>query len=253
VNQIQRYRGGSKSNLLGSMIALAGILLALTAYQWEVGGLFFLFILFFAFMNRRWGVLAGFVMALFVLLVISFLTNSGWWLPYIRAVLSTWNRSQNLTFDYILTTWLPNLRFPAGPIVSLILAILLFIEWWDSTDAHFRQVVWTAALSLAVMPLIGLPIFSSNHVVFLMPFILIMALVWERWPRYRALRVVLLFLFGLLIPFALYYRVVTVYDPLTLDIISVLPPLATILGLYWMRWWVLRVPRPLFGGLGDHL
>jgi hypothetical protein len=230
---------------------LAGILLALVAYQWEVGGLFFLYVIFFVFMNRRWGVLAGLGMALFVLLVVSFLTNSGWGLPYIRAILSSWYRGENLTLDYILSTWLPNLRFPAGAAFSLVLAILLFMEWWDSADAHFRQVVWAASFSLAATPLMGLPIFSPNHVVLILPFILILALVWERWPRYRGPRVVLLLLLVLLVPYGLYYRVVTVYDPLTLDLISVLPPTAAILGLYWMRWWVLRSPHTFFGRLGD--
>jgi len=230
---------------------LAGVLLSIVAYQWEVGALFFLFILFFAFMNRRGGVLAGLGMALFVLLVVSFLTNSGWGLPYIRATLSAWIRGGNLTLGYILTTWIPNLRFPAGPIVSIALGILLFIEWFDSVHAHFRRVVWTACLSLAVTPLMGFPIFSSNHVVLILPFILILALVWERWQRYRTLRVVLLLLLVLLVPFAMYYRVVSVYDPLMIDLISVLPPVAAILGLYWMRWWVLRSPRTLFDRFGN--
>ena len=230
---------------------VAGVLLALVAYQWEVGGLFFLFSLVFVVLNKRWGVLAGLGMALFVLLVISFLTNSGWGLSYIRASLSAWYRGENLTLGYILSHWFPNLPFRPGPIVSLALAILLFVEWWDSADAHFRQVVWTAALSLAATPLIGFPIFPSNFVVLILPFVLIVALVWERWPRYRGLRVVLLFLLVLLIPFGLYYRVVTVYDPLVIDLISVLPPIAAILGLYWMRWWVLRSPRTLFDRTGD--
>ena len=231
---------------------MAGVLLSLVAYQWEVGGLFFVFILFFAFTNRRWGVLAGLGMALFVLLVVSFLTNSGWGLPYIRAALSAWIRGANLTLGYILTTWLPNLRFPPGPIASIALGIMLFIEWFDSVHAHFRRVVWTASLSLAATPLMGFPIFSSNHVVLILPFILILALVWERWQRYRTLRVVLLLLLVLLLPFGMYYRVVSVYDPLMLDLISVLPPVAAILGLYWMRWWVLRSPQTLFQRFGDH-
>jgi hypothetical protein len=111
--------------------------------------------------------------------------------------------------------------------------------------------VWAAALSLAATPLIGFPIFSSNHVVLILPFILVLALVWERWPRYRTLRVVLLFMLVLFVPFAMYYRVVTVYDPLVLDLISVVPPVAAILGLYWMRWWVLRPPRTFFERFGD--
>jgi hypothetical protein len=98
----------------------------------------------------------------------------------------------------------------------------------------------------------GLPIFSSNHVVLILPFVLILALVWERWPRYRALRVCLLLFLFLLIPFGMYYRVVSVYDPLMLDLLSILPPIVAILGLYWMRWWVVRSPLPLFGRIGGY-
>ena len=230
---------------------LAGILLALVAYQWEVGGLFFLFVLVFVLLNHRWGVLAGLGMAVFVLLVISFLMNSEWGLPYIRAVLSTWYRSENLTADYILSTWLPNLRFPLGPIVALGLAVLLFIEWFEASNQHFRRVVWAAALSLSATPLMGLPIFSANHVVLILPFILILSLIWERWPRYRFLRVSLFLILVLAIPFAMYARVVSVYDPLVLDLISILPPIAAMMGLYWMRWWLVHSPRTLFDRIGD--
>ena len=230
---------------------IAGILLALVAYQWEVGGLFFLFILVFVLLNHRWGVLAGLGMALIVMLVVSFLTNSGWALPYVRAVLSTWYRGGNLNAGYILSTWLPNLRFPLGPIVSIGMAIVLFIEWFEASNQPFRRVVWTAALSLAATPLMGLPIFSSNHVVLILPFILILGLVWERWQRYRLLRVLFLLILVLTIPFAMYGRVVTVYDPLVLDLISILPPVAAILGLYWMRWWLVHSPRALFDRIGD--
>jgi hypothetical protein len=231
---------------------VAGLLLSLVAYQWEVGGLFFLFILVFVLMNRRWGVLAGLGMALFVLMVVSFLTNPGWGLPYVRAVLSSWYRGANLTVGYILSTWLPDLKFPLGSALSIALGILLLVEWLGSLAAHFRRVVWTACLSLAATPLMGLPIFPSNHVVLILPFVLILALVWERWQRYRTLRVVLLLLLVFLIPFGLYYRVVSMYDPLVLDLISVLPPIAAILGLYWMRWWVLRSPRTLFDRTGEY-
>ncbi|MDQ2691568.1 MAG: glycosyltransferase 87 family protein, partial [Chloroflexota bacterium] len=164
---------------------LAGGLLALTAYQWEVGGLFFLFILFFAIHNRRWGVLTGLAMALFVLLVASLLIDPNWGLPYIRAVLSGWIRGANLTFGQTLAMWFPNAGLPLGTIVSIGLGLILFIEWIAAANAHFRRVVWAACLSLAVTPLIGFAIFPSNHVVLLLPFILILTLTWERWQRRR--------------------------------------------------------------------
>ena len=229
---------------------LAGALLALVAYQWEVGGLFVLFIFVFVFANHRWGVLAGFGMSLFILLVISWLTDSGWGLPYIRAVLSDWYRGVNLNFGHIFARWFPNSKIPAGQIASIGLGIVLFIEWLGSVEAHFRRVVWTAALSLAVTPLMGMAMFPSNYVVLILPFILILALVWERWKRYRGFFSILILFLVLVIPFALYIRTVLIYDPLITDLLAVIPPIAAIAGLYWMRWWVLHAPLTWLDQLG---
>lgn len=231
---------------------LAGVLLSLVAYQWEVGGLFFLFVLLFVLANARWGVLAGFAMSLFVLLAISFLTYSDWGLPYIRAVLSDWYRGANFTLSRILSTWFPNARFSIGGMVAIVAAVLVFAESLAAVRAHFRRVVWAASLSLAATPLLGFAIFPSNHVVLILPFILILALVWERWQRRRVLYAVLLWVLVLLIPFGLYLRSVYIYDALVTDLISVLPPIAALTGLYWMRWWVLRSPRTWFDRLGDY-
>jgi hypothetical protein len=231
---------------------LAGGLLSLVAYQWEVGGLFFLFILVFVLANRRWNVLAVFTMSLFILLVVSFMVYPGWGLPYIRAVLSDWFRGENLSLGSILSTWFPDAPFSIGRIISIILAIVLLVEWVGAVNAHFRRVVWAVCLSLAVTPLIGFAIFPSNHVVLVLPFILIFALVSERWQRHRVLRVIFLLLLALLIPYGLYLRSVQIYDPLVNTLMSVLPPIAAILGLYWMRWWVIRSPRTWFDRLGDY-
>lgn len=231
---------------------LAGILLALVAYQWEVGGLFFLFILLYALTNRRWGVFAGLGMALFVLLVVSFMTYQGWGLPYVRAVLSDWYRGANLSFGSMLSSWFPEARFPVDRVVSVSLGIILVVEWLASVYAHFRRLVWTAALSLAFTPLIGLAVFPSNHVVLLPAFVLILALVWERWQRRRVLFTVIILFLVLAIPYGLYLRSVYVYDPLVTSLMSVLPPIAAIVGLYWMRWWVIRSPRTWFDRIGDY-
>jgi len=229
---------------------LAGALLVLVGYQWEVGGLFFLFILVFVFMNHRWRVLAGLAMALFILLTVSFLLNSGWVLPYIRAVLSDWYRGENFTFGQIVSLWFPNPTISMGRVISITLAIILLAEWLGAVEEHFRRVVWAASLSLAVTPLIGFAIFPSNHIALILPFILILALVWERWERQHVFFVILIFLPVLLIPLGLYLRSVEIYDPLVIDLIAALPPIAAIIGLYWMRWWVIHSPRVWFDQIG---
>ncbi len=229
---------------------LAGVLLSLVAYQWEVGGLFFLFLLFFVFANGRWGVLAGLGMSLFVLLVVSFMVNPGWGLPYIRAVLSDWYRGANFSLGHMAAEWFPTARLPIAQIATIVLGLLLLLEWVASVHARFRRVVWTAGLSLAATPLMGFAIFPTNHVVLILPFILILALAWERWQRRRVLVTALLLSLALAVPYGLYGRAVYVYDPLVTDLIAVLPPVAAIVGLYWMRWWVVRSPRTWFDRMG---
>ena len=222
---------------------LAGALLFLVAYQWEVGALFFLYILVLVLANRRWGVLTGFGMSLVVALVVSFLTYPGWGLPYIRAVLSDWYRSANINLNSIAAAWFPDSRFSVGAVTSIIVGVIVFIEMVSSTQSHFRRIVWTVCLSLAATPLLGFAIFPSNHVALTPALILILALVWERWTRQRAFATLLVLGIAVLIPFGIYFRGTILSDRLYSDLLSVLPPLATIIALYWMRWWVLHSPR----------
>ena len=230
---------------------LAGALLFLVAYQWEVGGLFFLYILILVFANKRWNVLTGFGMSLFLALVISFLTYSGWWLPYVRAVLSDWLRGASLNFNSLASVWFPDARFSIDRIVAVLLGILIFIEWIGSTQSNFRRIVWTASLSLAATPLMGFAIFPSNYVILILPLVLILTLVWERWIRNRVFASILILSLAFWVPFGIYFRGVMFQDRLYSDLLKVIPPVATIIGLYWMRWWVLRSPRVWMDQIGD--
>lgn len=229
---------------------LAGALLFLVAYQWEVGAPFFLYTLILVFANKRWGVLTGFGMSLFLALVISFLVYPRWGLPYIRAVLSDWMRGVSLNLSSILSIWLPDSRFSLGRIVSMVLGVVLFVEWIGSTQSNFRRIVWTAALSLAVTPLMGFAIFPSNHVVLILPLVLILTLVWERWIRNRVLASIFVLSLAFFVPFGIYFRSIVLQDRLYSDLLTVLPPVAAIIGLYWMRWWVLHSPRTWMDQIG---
>jgi hypothetical protein len=230
---------------------LAGALLLLVAYQWEVGSFFVLFIAVFVVANKRWRVLTGFGMSLAILLAISFLAYPGWTLPYFRGVLADWYAGANLTFGHAASVWLPNAKFPIGFWASLFLGITLFLEWLGSVDSHYRRIVWTVCLSLAVTPLMGFAVFPSNHVVLFPAFILIIALVWERWTRWRVLYTLLILLAATAVPFWLSLRVIEGYPQIYSDLLTFLPPIAAIVGLYWMRWWAFRSPRIWFDQIGD--
>lgn len=230
---------------------LAGAILFLVAYQWEVSALIFLYVIFFVVANKRWNVITGFSMSLVLFLAISFLAYPGWGLPYIRGVLSDWYGGANMTFGSIVSIWFPNTRFSIGFWIALLLGIILFLEWLASVDSHYRRIFWVMCLSLAATPLMGFGIFSSNHVVLFPAILLLVMLAWERWTRQRVWYSMLILISALLIPFWLYARVISGAAQIYADLLIVLPPIVTIVGLYWMRWWAFRSPRTWFDQIGD--
>ena len=229
---------------------LAGGLLGLLLYQWEVGALFFLFIIVLVVANKRWAALTGFGMALFVLLAVSFLMKPDWFLPYIRATLSDGYRGAALNLNAMLEFWFPASRFPMGGAISAALLIIVFIEMLRAAQEHFRRITWGACLALAATPLLGFPMFPSNYATLLPAFILILLLVSERWNRRPIMAGFIVFASGLLIPFGLYYASFVFASYLYKDLLATLPPMAAILALYWMRWFAVRSPRTWFDQVG---
>jgi hypothetical protein len=208
-----------------------------------VGGLFFLVVLIYVFANRRWGVLAGFGMSLIVLMIVSFLVDPGWGLPYFRSVLANLFQAQYLNVGAVLSGWFPQVRFSLGWLVTVVLVGVVAIEAIGAINAPFRRVVWVASLALTAMPLAGLPMFPANYVVLILPLVLVISLVWERWPRGRLVAVTLLLLAFLIAPYYLYIETVLAYNPFYTELLSVLPSVVMIVALYWMRWWVVHSPR----------
>ncbi|WKZ48407.1 MAG: hypothetical protein QY306_03430 [Anaerolineales bacterium] len=229
---------------------LAGALLFLVAYQWEVGAAFFLFILFASIASKRWRVLGGLGMSLFILLVVSFLAYPSWGLPYIRAVLSDWYRSVNLNLNSLISFWFSNSRFPIAAWVAFLLGAIVFLETLGALRSSFRRIFWVAVLSLAVTPLLGFAIFQSNYVVLLPALVLVTALVWERWHRRRALAAALVLTIALAAPFIVSIYNVTMNERVYSDLLTLLPPVAAIVALYWMRWQAVRASRPWIEQVG---
>jgi len=222
---------------------LAGALLFLVAYQWEVGTLFFLLIVILVIANRRWHVFIGFLMTLAILVITSILLKSNWPINYIRAVLFDWARQTDYIMGITLSYIFPELQLSLGRWLLFLTSTILCLEALRAIESHFRHIAWVAFLALALNPLIGFAIFPTNHIVLLPAGVLIVALVWERWTNIRALLSVLLLLLIFLFSHGLYYQSSTAPERLYSDLLKILPPMLAALGLYWMRWWAIRPPR----------
>jgi len=241
--------------LVGGLLALraerdevAGVLLLLSAFQPLASGVITLFVLWWVLYHRRWRVLWGALMVLGLLLVAAFIFLPGWFLPFLQALLTEYQQGIFFTPGTVFVGWWPAIGEKLGWALTAILVIVLFLEWRAVRGRDFRHFLWTASLTLAATPLLGVPAHPGLYVALFFPLTLFLSIVAERWsrPRHWGLAGILLVLI-----FAGSWALV--YYLTGLDSIAPLraalifgSPLLLLVGLYWVRWWAIRPPRTWF-------
>ena len=227
--------------LLLEMDELAGALMALVWYRWEVGLPFLFFILLRVYAQQRWRVLAGFGMVTGLLAVIAFFVYPGWLHAFLRAGVVILRADFGNSPGAILTRLWPDLGAAIGWAVTAIAVVLLILEWSGARRVEFRRFYWVACLTLALTPLVGFRTESANLVVLILPLALVFSVLRERWSAgYWLASLVLLLVF--LVPWGLFFGPVLTCQ-IRADVIFLFLPLFTTIGLYWIRWWALRPPR----------
>jgi hypothetical protein len=231
-------------SLRAGLDEVAGALMTFSAFQWEIGGLFLLFVVLWALWEKRGRVFAGAGMLAFVLLAFSFLLYPGWFMPFLRA---SWN-SFRVGFGYsmhdILSQLWPQFGSLLGWTLTAILIVTLGYEWRAARGANFRRFIWAACLTLVAAPLLGYPVEMDQLIPLTMPIILIIVYSRERWLKLGngIAFFVLLFFFGA--PWLLFIKGVPQGLGLQTDqALFLFWPVFAVVGLYWVRWWVIRPPR----------
>ncbi len=245
---------GSPSIILGLLFAgilfsyfterdeLAGALLALSLFSWEVS--LPILILFFwrVSSEKRTRVITGLAMTLVILVALSFLLYPGWVLPYLTAVIGSIRSMFGMNSGSVIAAFLPANGILIARIMTVVLLLGLVYEVWLAQRADSRQFVWTACLALAVTPLLGQRTDMSNLVVIFPGLALIFASAANR-SRLGFLITALLFVIVLLLPWGYFVQGFILHDPRAWNYLFLFYPLFTIVGLYWTRWWFIRPPR----------
>lgn len=222
---------------------LVGALLALSAFQWEVGGLFVLFMFLWVIYNRRWRVLAGCGMVLFILGIISILWYPRWILPFLQA---SWNNLKTpfgfSTYN-ILTQFWPDFGGRLYWILLAVFILIIGIEWRASRGTSYRRIYWTACLSIALMPLLGMRSEMENLFVMVIPYALIFSVMAQRWKIVGNFVAPVFLLLTLAIPWIVFLVDPPPFGDMKENFLYMFNPMLAVLGLYWIRWWFIRPPR----------
>ncbi len=244
------YIAGGLWALRSDHDVLCGFLIALASFRPQIVALLAPLLLFWAVSNRRWLLFWSFFSTLFVFLFISFLFQSDWWLGYLRQVWVTSATMEPSTPGQIFARWFPGVGKQLGWALSALMTGILLLEWYQVRLRDTRWLLWTAWLTLAITPLIGIPS-SVDDFVALFPGIVLVLSVWhDRWNKTGLALIItslVLLFFGV---WGLFYLTFPVSPLSVAQYVLFFPlPVFMVIGLYWTRWWAVRPPPPLMDQL----
>jgi hypothetical protein len=229
---------GILTALDAQMDELAGVLLFLSTFKLEAGLPFILFVLVWAISHRRYRVLAGIGMTAIVLVAIATLLLPDWPWPFMRSVVANLRYDSALTTSGTFETWWPGIGLRLARWLTLILMVVLFLEWRAVRRRDFRSMLWTASLTIVVTPLLGFRTVPENFIALYFSLLYIFSILDERWRQVGrgVILVILVLLFLGLWWLKLYGGSVGVG-------FNLLFPMLMVVLLYWVRWWAVRPPR----------
>jgi hypothetical protein len=163
----------------------AGVLLALATVKPQMVFLLVPLVLLWAVAARRWRAVWGFVGAVFILCVASWMVVPNWLGDFIIQMMRYLSYTGIGSPAWIITRYFfPILGAPGEILVSLALFAWAVVTWWQLwRRPTWPALVWTVSFTLIITNLIALRTATTNYVVLFIPLIHLLAVMQTRWPR----------------------------------------------------------------------
>ena len=226
---------------------LGGILLALSSAKPQMAFLVIPFVLIWAAGSRRRAVMTSLVGGLLVLYGGATLLLPDWPILWARQLVdypryTSIGSPVSVLFSGLAAGGTFNLVATAG------LGLYLLSEWIRAARADDHHFQWTTDLTLVITNLIAFRTATTNYVVLLPALCLVFRVFDERWGR-TGKAIIGLSMLGLAAgSWALFLATVAGNEE---SVLMYLPlPFLTLFGLWWVRWWVIRVSRLRPEGIG---
>jgi hypothetical protein len=225
---------------------IAGILLAFATIQPRAVFLVVLFILIWSISKRFFAVLFWFMAGVVILLFIGLFFIQDWPIQYLRVIYNFKDYFPVISPVAVFSSGLPGMGRQLGWGLSLLMVLILVIEWWMASGKDFTWFLWTVSLTLVAGQWTGIPADIDDFVFLILPLVVILA-AWDRrfahfgkWLAGISLVILSVGLWGI------FY--VTNPEMSLLEqsrIFLFIMPFFLLIGLYWVRWWAIRPYRGL--------
>jgi hypothetical protein len=229
---------------------VAGFLLAMATAKPQMVVVLIVFVMIWALTCRRYVLFWSIIGNTVLLAAIGMLFLPNWIWQNLVQMVTYYNFGSNsimpTTPGAIFKLWVPGVGERLGQIISVTMIVMLLVEWWLARGKEFRWFLWTACLTIAAAQFIGIPTQTENYLIMFPAVVLIFAAWDEQWG---GLGRFLIFLSALLLFFGVWWLFLTtiIQDtrPIQWPGMFFPLPLFLLIGLYWVRWWVLRPEQPV--------
>ncbi|NLF52515.1 MAG: DUF2029 domain-containing protein, partial [Leptolinea sp.] len=160
---------------------LAGVLFAFMTIKPQIALVFLLYMTFWGISNQRWRMLGWLYGTIAVLTAVSTMLIPDWILQNLREVVLYPKYNPPGTPAAIFAEWLPATGRNIGMGLTVILVLVLIIEWFLSRRYEFRGFLWTICLTLTAAQWIGIQTDPGNFIILLPVLALLFSIIHERY------------------------------------------------------------------------
>lgn len=192
-------------------------------------------------LSRRRGAIVAWLIGVFALMVgFSAVFLLDWPMLYWKAFSGLMGEAApaTATLDQALKGWLPGIGARLSLSISTVVGAIYIAEWWLVARTSFVHLTWDVALVLVAMQWMMVPTDSSNAVVFLLPCLLFLFFLGERWRligRWTGWGIL-----GVLWVVAWVRGLQGGMLAPSKDFLIAVIPGVLLIGLYWVRWWAVQ-------------
>jgi hypothetical protein len=222
----------------------AGFVLSLTSAAIPVSTLILLVVMIWALSRRRWSLIFSYFSGLAFLWIVSLLLLPGWPLDWLRVLVNTYDNWGWIQTPLMrLADLLPGISFYLNIFLHGffgIYYIVVAITLWGKVGRVFTWKI----LAVFVLTLLFNVQASAPDLILLLPAVFLVFRFWtERWGGWG--RVFSWILFLSMVAGSWYFAlpVSSMADPVALSGLIIIVPLVTLVGLIWIRWWAINIPK----------
>ncbi len=226
---------------------LAGVFFAFMTIKPQLALIFLLYITFWGISNQRWRLLGWMFGTVTLLSIVSTMLIPDWLLQNLREVVLYPKYNPPGTPAAIFAEWMPATGQRIGLGLTIILSLVLLVEWFLSRRYEFRGFLWVCCLTLTVSQWIGIQTDPGNFIILLPVLTLLFSVIDERYRHMGKYFIVFLMITLLIGLWWLFLGTISYeYQPIQSSVMFFPLVGLCLLLLFWVRWWAIHPTRLWF-------